>query len=105
MPTFGRVPPCNTIPYHPSGKPDGVKCGFIGFSPRLNRALLMEATAYLSNFYDQSSLNVGFVATVNIFRTSHSNRCYQKANRRAAIQALHLKQLIIIYIPIITQYP
>ena len=42
-------------------QPDGVKCGFIGFSPRLNRALLMEATAYLCNFYHRSKPNVGFI--------------------------------------------
>ena len=42
-------------------QPDGVKCGFIGFSPRLNRALLMEATAYLCNFYHRSKPNIGFI--------------------------------------------
>ena len=44
-------------------QPDGVKCGFIGFSPRLNRALLMEANAYLCNFYHRSKPNVGFIVT------------------------------------------
>ena len=58
---------CHTIPYSWSGtgKPDGVKCGFIGFSPRLNRALLMGVTTYLSNFYEQSFLNVTFFCNVD----------------------------------------
>ena len=53
----------DAIAYHWSGnQPDGVKCGFIGFSPRLNRALLMEATTYPSYFYERSFSNVAFVA-------------------------------------------
>ena len=61
---YTRMPKCppgyNITPLK-RRQPDGVKCGFIRFSPRLNRALLMEATAYLCNFYHRSKPNVGFI--------------------------------------------
>ena len=56
-----KCPPSYNITPLKRRQPDGVKCGFIGFSPRLNRALLMEATAYLCNFYHRSKPNVGFI--------------------------------------------
>ena len=66
MSTATSTPECRSalptwLQYHTTRQPDGVKCGFIGFSPRLNRALLMEATAYLCNFYHRSKPNVGFI--------------------------------------------